>query len=518
MPSVLLPDPHLLFGGYRQNETPPTPPAGSSGSVVALVCAARMSPKTLFPLRARGSRALPVVRGKIAGLRRLKSKQPPPQARPVMELVQSAASSSMGQISARRPSSVDNTPAAIRRRFKETFTKRGTIRRNKATVEGRLVSPPVVVANTGAEAVEEVAPKTATTGCTENKLSRARALEASKRLARHGELASARPSSTAKSALELLKLAGPTRLDYKNRLDSLDAWRRDQNLDDPICIDGLGLLLLERLDWMFFEGLLVGEGDKLVASISFFFPKLKSHPEWPVRLKAALAGWNRRAPGRSMAPLPINAVYAIVGALLHLRRFWSAAFVVLQFITYMRPGEVESLKVSQIIAPRLVSGMHPSWAVVIAPLEAPAPAKSGVREETMLVDLAEHSWVGPLILHPLTTGRHPDDLVFQVSNADLLKDWREALQVLGWQELDLSRYCIRHSGASADLAAQTRTMAEVKVRGRWIADSSMKRYLKVGRAMALSHELSDATLQFGGEVRKKAEALFSGALAPLRPP
>ena len=40
---------------------------------------------------------------------------------------------------------------------------------------------------------------------------------------------------------------------------------------------------------------------------------------------------------------------------------------------------------------------------------------------------------------------------------------------------------MRHSGPSVDLAMGHRTLQEVKLRGRWKADSSMIRYVKPGR-------------------------------------
>ena len=42
-------------------------------------------------------------------------------------------------------------------------------------------------------------------------------------------------------------------------------------------------------------------------------------------------------------------------------------------------------------------------------------------------------------------------------------------------------YQARHSGASSDVASGRRTVHETKLRGRWQADASLRRYQKGGR-------------------------------------
>jgi hypothetical protein len=42
-------------------------------------------------------------------------------------------------------------------------------------------------------------------------------------------------------------------------------------------------------------------------------------------------------------------------------------------------------------------------------------------------------------------------------------------------------YMFRHAGASTDFALKLRPLAEIKLRGRWKSDASLRRYEKGGR-------------------------------------
>eukprot|EP00973_Karenia_brevis_P057612 8014226-Karenia_brevis.AAC.1 len=55
----------------------------------------------------------------------------------------------------------------------------------------------------------------------------------------------------------------------------------------------------------------------------------------------------------------------------------------------------------------------------------------------------------------------------------------------------VSLYVLRHTGTSADWLAQRRSLQEIKKRGRWVADSSVRRYEKGAKTMMLAHKLSN---------------------------
>ena len=59
----------------------------------------------------------------------------------------------------------------------------------------------------------------------------------------------------------------------------------------------------------------------------------------------------------------------------------------------------------------------------------------------------------------------------------------EALEHCGMLEMGVELYSLRHGGASDDFLTRRRTLPEIKHRGRWLADSSVRRYTKSARAL-----------------------------------
>ena len=70
-------------------------------------------------------------------------------------------------------------------------------------------------------------------------------------------------------------------------------------------------------------------------------------------------------------------------------------------------------------------------------------------------------------------------------------------------------YGARHGGASEDLSSQRRSRAEVKARGRWADERSLKRY---GKQTRLQHELTKvpkSVIEFGVFVRDNLLGVLS---------
>ena len=70
-------------------------------------------------------------------------------------------------------------------------------------------------------------------------------------------------------------------------------------------------------------------------------------------------------------------------------------------------------------------------------------------------------------------------------------------------------YSLRHGGASDDLLSKRRTLAEIKSRGRWTCDNSLKRYAKATRLQMELARLDDDVVRFGREI----EARFVEAMS-----
>ena len=76
------------------------------------------------------------------------------------------------------------------------------------------------------------------------------------------------------------------------------------------------------------------------------------------------------------------------------------------------------------------------------------------------------------------------------------------------EELNLDLYALRHGGASHDFLMQTRSLVEIKKRGRWGSDLSVKRYQKASRALAELKKVPKATQALGHHVEQHLAELF----------
>ena len=81
----------------------------------------------------------------------------------------------------------------------------------------------------------------------------------------------------------------------------------------------------------------------------------------------------------------------------------------------------------------------------------------------------------------LKTSCGPKEKVFLFSQKQMIEQFRLAGEAIGCGVLRPELYQLRHSGPSHDLAVGHRRLEEVKLRGRWHSDKSVRRYAKEGR-------------------------------------
>ena len=153
---------------------------------------------------------------------------------------------------------------------------------------------------------------------------------------------------------------------------------------------------------------------------------------------------------------------------------------------------------------------------LLHPRESGVPSKTGAFDECTIVDLP------PLaaILIARRRLRRPDAHIVPCSQKVFQKLWDEAVlktglaKVLGNQHL----YVLRHSGPSADRLNDRRPELEVKIRGRWKGDRSLKRYEKGGRVLEVLSRCTTKTKAFAARCEKQLWAVLAGSSPPLLPP
>ena len=68
-------------------------------------------------------------------------------------------------------------------------------------------------------------------------------------------------------------------------------------------------------------------------------------------------------------------------------------------------------------------------------------------------------------------------------------------------------YYLRHGGASHDLLTKRRPLAEIKARGRWATDQSLKRYAKSTQLQRILAKMPEAVRSYGDDALNQLEQL-----------
>jgi len=244
------------------------------------------------------------------------------------------------------------------------------------------------------------------------------------------------------------------------------------------------------LEELYAEDEPVSTGDYVLAALAHFVPRFSVRANCGLpRCRQALKGWRRKRPAASRLPLPWEVVALLANWMVLTHRWEAAVVLLITFQGYFRPGEPFKLRVRDAVPPVAgSSGRH--WALILHPLELGVASKTKAYDETSIIDLPEFQFLG-VALARLQAGRDPDQPLFRLPAAAFLSILREGAAV---HDLDrfISRvvpYRLRHGGASFDIAAGKRTLAEVGRRGRWRTAASVRRYEKGGRVGQLLNQL-----------------------------
>ncbi|CAK0850396.1 unnamed protein product, partial [Prorocentrum cordatum] len=239
------------------------------------------------------------------------------------------------------------------------------------------------------------------------------------------------------------------------------------------------------------DGFDAGAGRATPAAARHLLPALGATRIAPPRACKSTGGWKKLTPPCMRLPIPRPAALAIVGVLLARRQIPFAIFVVLSFAGYLRPSEAFHLRGRSLAPPNPLAGeKYAERGLVLNPGEEGRPGKTGITDESVAPVRAAW-WPLWAALKAARPGASPL-WHFQVTEARGAFD--SAAEALATQP---SLRALRRSAASDDLLGARRTLAEVKDRGRWITDCSLRRYAKRIRLQQQMNMPRKAVLSFG---------------------
>ena len=193
-----------------------------------------------------------------------------------------------------------------------------------------------------------------------------------------------------------------------------------------------------------------------------------------------------------------------------------ALFWIIAFVLYLRPGEAMSLTPNQLVPPLTVGNNYNSgWGFILGPLSNAKPTKMGEYDQSVLWD------------------RNDLDISESLSRLKKRKAgmriWRfDSVQGLNYFKSIINRlrlpipiatfYILRHGGASHDVVTGRRSIMEVKSRGRWTSDRSVRRYSKATRALPELEILPAVWRRYALKVERLLPELLEGKQAITWPP
>jgi len=150
-------------------------------------------------------------------------------------------------------------------------------------------------------------------------------------------------------------------------------------------------------------------------------------------------------------------------------------------VFYTRPSELLRLRVKDAVPPpRGGPRALAMWTLLLNASENCTPSKTGEFDESLSHDNTEFFWVGGLLTR-LRAGRGATQPLLDLTYATWAAQFTQAAVVAGLGALGPpTLYQLRHGGASHELATRARPLAEIKKRGRWASDNSVRRYEKSG--------------------------------------
>ena len=166
-----------------------------------------------------------------------------------------------------------------------------------------------------------------------------------------------------------------------------------------------------------FLHVLCEEGDSIVTARStvYGYIMLKLDSNLPEKLllpqsKAALKGWSSRFPHHSRAGVDLQIWDVIAWKCKEQRDSLTAAAILLQGDTYMRPHEILHVRAGSVIKPSKSKARY--WGMVIGDQSFKEPTKTGLYDDCVLLNSPGRTDLGIVLKALLAKTKTKDDFIF----------------------------------------------------------------------------------------------------------
>ena len=257
-------------------------------------------------------------------------------------------------------------------------------------------------------------------------------------------------------------------------------WETIEELDRIVCF---------YLNQLALDGVGKATGNFIVAAICFFIPMATSSTM--IRSLRAMKGWAKLQPGKQRLPFPLVVLLAVVAHLLSKSKLASALGLLISFRCYLRPGEFQKLTTDMIVKASVNGVML--YGLLLHPSDEGQCSKIGESDEAIYWDT--DAWMTTFF--DLMLQAPAGQQLLNLAPGILKSDFLEICELLHLMSSEPCLYMLRHGGASHDLTNKLRPASEVKRRGRWVSDKSLKRYGKETRLLQMISKTRQSILNLG---------------------
>ncbi len=314
--------------------------------------------------------------------------------------------------------------------------------------------------------------------------------------------------------LEARSVSRPVEMSYVSLMERFTEWSRQKRL--PLkSVAERDRALAEYGNHMYFAGHTAADFSRVRAAAAFHWTDVSKAGKELHRAQRAQIGFCKKAPDKSRLPIPLVVACAVAKEIVSVGDDWrAAAAVMMQFVLYLRPGEVLSIRARDLQAPLpRHSGGLAHWSVLLHPAEAGVASKTGVFDEAMVMDNPDYL---DLVQVWRRLKREKSEMLFPFSYSRYAKVFSEAVERLDLAKIGVVHlYQLRHGGVSHEVATGRRSIESAQKRGRWACLQSMRRYGKGGRIMDMLGRMNATELQHAQACRDRVGKILAGICRPV---
>ena len=189
------------------------------------------------------------------------------------------------------------------------------------------------------------------------------------------------------------------------------------------------------------------------------------------RAARALIGWQRLSNAAEGGPLPREALGLIMKYFLNNNQALPALVVLLSFDAYLRESDWETLTTDDVSIVQTNKKETPQVALLLGSGKRGLSTKTGSDQGVVLDDPLLRAWMAAMV-----TDLPAKAALFPFTQIEFRRWWHEACQQTGVGHTP--PHSLRHSGPAEAVLLKTKSLEEIRRRGRWQSLKSVQRYTK----------------------------------------